>query len=134
MNDAWIFVKEKLNNIYNKHAPLHEKRIKGRNCPWLTHDVSQLKNKRDQLKRKAEKLNKPEVWNSYKKLKNKCTQTIRKAKANYNKNLLIENSNNRQKFWKCIKNIIPTTNANTKSTSTVPFVVSPNDDDNKTLA
>jgi len=58
VNQAWSFMKLNLQTIYDKHAPMHEKRIKGRNCPWLTNDITN---------------------DVYKKQKNKCTNLIRKA-------------------------------------------------------
>lgn len=67
VNDVWILIKEKLKNVFDKHVPVHEKRIQSRNCPWLTHDIAKIKNERDQLKRKADKIKSPEVWQSYKK-------------------------------------------------------------------
>jgi len=56
VNQAWNFLKLNLQTIYDKPAPMHEKRIKGRNCPWLTNDITNAKNKRDQLRRRAENL------------------------------------------------------------------------------
>ena len=37
---------------------------------------------------------------------------IRSAKNNYNKELLKENANDANKFWKCIKQIYPCHNKN----------------------
>ena len=39
VNTAWLFIKKVLLNTFNQHAPLIEKRIKGRFCPWLTADI-----------------------------------------------------------------------------------------------
>ena len=35
VNDAWQQMKTIMSNIMNKHAPLVERRIKGRSCLWL---------------------------------------------------------------------------------------------------
>ena len=57
--------------------------------------------------RKARKTNNKTDWHFYKTLRNRCTNSIREAKTNCNKNLLAENSNNPSRFWKIIKEIIP---------------------------
>ena len=44
-------------------------------------------NKRDQIRRKAEKSRSQQTWNLYKRQKNKCTNMIRRAKAQYNRKL-----------------------------------------------
>ena len=64
-------------------------------------------NNRDKALRKARKTNNKTDWHFYKTLRNRCTNSIREAKTNCNKNLLAKNSNNPSRFWKIIKEIIP---------------------------
>ena len=72
-------------------------------------------NNRDKALRKARKTNKKTDLHFYKTLRNRCTNSIREAKTNCNKNLLAENSNNPSRFWKVIKEITPITCKNATS-------------------
>ena len=108
VNLMWLYMKNALLDIFEKHAPIVEKRVKGRFCPWLSTEIHQLMNDRDKSLKKARKSNAAYDWKAYRKLRNKCTYEIRTSKSNYSKNLLKENSTNPRKFWNVIKNIMPT--------------------------
>ena len=123
VNTAWKFISDNLRKFFNKHAPKIEKRVKGRPCPWITNEFADCMNKRDQLLRKAEKSGRQEHWKIYKKKRNRCTKMVRKAKRDYHKRLLQENSRNPRNFWKYIKEIIPNKSKN-KSSNSVPFIKS----------
>ena len=86
--------------------------MKGQFCLWLTTEIHQLMNNRDKALRHARKSKSTTDWKNYRKLRNKCTTMIRTAKSNYSKNLLKETANNPNKFWKTIKNIMPTKQKN----------------------
>ena len=126
VNTAWSFLKQALSTITDKHAPKIQKRVKGRSCPWLSHDIKTTMNSRDKLLRKARKTNCENDWSSYKRLKNLCNNKTKQAKQKYYNDLLTENRRNPTKFWRCIKEIFPskakptsssTSNDNTKNTS-----------------
>ena len=107
VNAACCFIKDKLTTVFNRHAPFIEKRVKDRFSPWLSSEIRQQMNNRDKALRKARKTNKKTDLHFYKTLRNRCTNSIREAKTNCNKNLLAKNSNNPSRFWKIIKEIIP---------------------------
>ena len=76
--------------IFDKHAPSITKKVRGKPCPWLTEDINQLMNGRDQLLRKARRTQNPNDWNMYKKSRNTCNIQIKKAKRKYHQNILQE--------------------------------------------
>ena len=88
VNAAWCFIKDKLTTVFNRHAPFIEKRVLDRFSPWLSSEIRQQMNNRDKALRKARKSNKKTNWHFYKTLRNRCTNSIREAKTNCNKNLL----------------------------------------------
>ena len=88
VNAAWCFIKDKLTTVFNRHAPFIEKRVKDRFSPWLSSEIRQQMNNRDKALRKARKTNNKTDWHFYKTLRNRCTNSIREAKRNCNKNLL----------------------------------------------
>ena len=53
VNAACRILKNILQKCIDKHAPLLEKKVKGRLCPWLTQEVKREMNLRDGLLRKA---------------------------------------------------------------------------------
>jgi len=96
-----------LQTIFDTHAPLIEKRIKGRPCPWLNADVKKKMNNREQLLRKARKSKDSSDWQAYKRLRNECTKDVKKAKSNFHKENLNENIMKPRKFWATIKSVFP---------------------------
>jgi hypothetical protein len=108
VNSAWKILKDNLCYAFNTHAPLILKTVKGKFCPWITPVIKQNLNQRDRILRKARKTGKENDWSTYKRLRNSCNNQIKCAKYKYNKNLLSENSENPKKFWKALKDIIPT--------------------------
>ena len=108
VNSAVSYLTENLQRIFDKHAPLIEKRVKGRPCQWINDDIKAQMNSRDQLHRKAKKSKSTEDWNAYKRKRNACTNEVKKAKSTYFRSLLNENERvNPKKFWKTIKTIFP---------------------------
>ena len=107
VNQAWRFLKSILSRVFDNHAPKITKRIKGRHCPWLTTDVKQQINRKDQLLRKARKSKLPADWNMYKTARNHCNYIVRTAKKAYHHDLLKENRHKPRNFWKCVKAVFP---------------------------
>ena len=107
VNSAWTSMKETLLRVINKHAPIIQKRVKGRYCPWLTPELKTLMNNRDKFHRKARKTMSENDWNAYKQAKNHCNNAVKQAKYKYHHNLQNEAYNNPKKFWRAIKNIFP---------------------------
>ena len=107
-NTAWSSFKELINNIVNKHAPMFERKITGRVCPWLTSEIRSKINQRDYLLRKAKRSKAQKDWDDYKRARNSTTSAIRKSKASYHRNLFKETLNSPKDFWSRIKRTYPT--------------------------
>ncbi|CAB4011690.1 Hypothetical predicted protein [Paramuricea clavata] len=107
---SWDLFKQTLTTIINRHAPLIEKKVKGRDCPWLTHEIKEKMNEQDHLLKKARKSGKECDWCNYRKARNSVTKCIRQHKANYNRSVFRENVNRPKQFWDQIKKCYPTRN------------------------
>ena len=94
-------------SLFDIHAPLLEKRVKGNPSEWLNVELKEEMNTRDKVKRKARKTKSEEDWRLYKYWRNKCNNKLKKAKCEYHKNLLEENISKPKKFWKIIKSVFP---------------------------
>ena len=94
--------------MIDKHVPVFEKKVRGRDCPWLSNEIKAKMNERDHYLRKARKSGKELDWSTYRRLKNNVTRMIRNGKANYTRSVLRENISRPSDFWNQIKRIFPT--------------------------
>ena len=86
--------------------PLLKKcRIRGRDNPWFSDNLTELIGKRNVSWTQARHTNAPVDWASFRVLRNNCTGLIRKSKSDDYLNAVTENLNNPTKFWKLIKSV-----------------------------
>ena len=78
VNNAWQQMCTILLEIINKHAPLVQKKIRGRNCPWLTHNLRKAMNEGDYLLTKPRKTESALDWSIYKRKCNVVNNLLRK--------------------------------------------------------
>ena len=76
-------------------------------------------NDRDKLLRKSRRTRKESDISAYKRKRNEVNISVRRAKADYHKNLLKESSKDPNKFWKTLKSIYPTKTNNKQSVKTL---------------
>ena len=107
VNSAVTYFNSELRKVFDKYAPIIEKRIKGKPCKWLNSDLRKEMNNRDKQMRNARKTNSDEDWTSYRKMRNECNKNVKRAKSNYHQDILKENITNPQKFWNAVKAIFP---------------------------
>ena len=82
-------------SVYNKHAPMQNKRVKhATKPPWLTKEIEQEIHYRDHLLKKGDR-------EQFKRQRNKVTSMKRKAKMNYIKQLVVSSKDSKQ-VWKAI--------------------------------
>ena len=103
---AWAIFKQLLLNVCNRHAPIVTQRVRGYNVPWINDEIRATMLERDHMKQKAKQTKNSCTWEDYKRLRNKVTQSISRAKSDYYKNLISENSNNPSKLWSIIKSLV----------------------------
>ena len=97
-----------MHRCIDNHAPLVKKRIKERLCPWLSKELKQEMNLRDQLLRRALRTSTELDWSIYKRSRNRVNNLVKSNKAKYNKELLRDNADSADKFWSAIKKTYPT--------------------------
>ena len=119
VNSVVSYLASNLKNIFDRHAPIFEKRVKGKPCEWINEAIKKELNKRDNLLRKARGRKSEADWEEYKRQRNKCNNMIKKAKSKHYQNMLNEEQNvNPKKFWKTIKSIYPTKSVSSTQGST----------------
>uniref|UniRef100_A0A3B3HBJ0 ribonuclease H n=1 Tax=Oryzias latipes TaxID=8090 RepID=A0A3B3HBJ0_ORYLA len=102
---ALTFFKDTFTNIVNKHAPIRRFRVKGRENPWFTPELSDTIHMRNLAWARARKGDSSVDWTAFRQLRNKCTSLIKKAKSDYYLSVTTDNLNNPSKFWKVIKSL-----------------------------
>ena len=104
LNDAWNKFKELLIACVNKHAPVIEQTISGRECPWLTSEIKGKIKERDYYLKKARKSKSEIDWSTYRRMRNSVTMMIRKNKANYHRSLFKESAKSRNTSGRKLRN------------------------------
>ena len=89
----------------NRHAPLIQKKVHGRDCPWLTNNLRKAMHERDGSLKVARRSMSASDWAAYKRKRNQVNNSLRKEKNSFNRKLLCENRNNPRQFWKTIKQV-----------------------------
>ncbi|MDW0176719.1 MAG: reverse transcriptase family protein, partial [Nitrososphaeraceae archaeon] len=69
--------------LYDKHAPLTRTRIKRKAAPWLNDIIRNLMAMRDRAKARYKANPVLEHWETFRVLRNRCTQMCRNAKKHY---------------------------------------------------
>lgn len=100
---AWKFFHDVFTNIINKHAPLRKFRVKGRDNPWFSSQLSTLLRERDVAWAKARSSKSEADWLTFRQLRNRFTSLVQKAKSDFYFSKTISNLNDPRKFWKVIK-------------------------------
>lgn len=116
---AWSTFKSVFRAIVDKHAPLVERNVRGKDCPWLTDDIRSKMKDRDYHLRKARKTNLGEDWATYHKLRNNVTLKIKTSKANHKRETLRETITKPKQFWQRIKKCIGKSKAKSETKPSV---------------
>lgn len=77
-------------------------RIKTCLSPWINCDLVELLHRKNASWREARLSQSPTDWLTFRQLRNKCTQTIRKLKADYFKDQFSHSISDPNKFWKTV--------------------------------
>ncbi len=102
---AWNFFKDMFMSVADRHAPIIEKRVRGKSLPWITHYIKDLMKQRDYHHRKAISTNEEFHWSNYRRLRNTVTTKLRKEKEIYYKTQLTGKIEAKE-MWKTINELL----------------------------
>ena len=108
---AWEFILNQITPILDDLCPLRTFHIKNYRPDWMTNELIEQIKDRDYFYKKAKKRGDADSWNIAKYLRNVTNTNIRQAKREFILTELKENENNCKKFWKIIREIIPSDNS-----------------------
>ena len=104
----------------NHFFPVRRKRSRKNTHPLINRDILSLMRVRDQARRRAWKTKSEDDFSAYKRLWNRVTSSLRKAKLEYFQRELDGCKGDPKSFWKLMKNVLP---SNTQSTKVEKLVV-----------
>ena len=94
-----------LTEFFDRHAPFATKSKNTNKSPWLDVELKNEMDYREVVQPKFCKSNTTEKYEDYKRQRNKVNNLIKRAKQNYRKNLLDENTKNATSFWRTLNSI-----------------------------
>ena len=92
--------------IWNAHAPVKKKVVRGNNAPFMNRTLSKAFMHRAKLKNKSHNFPTEENILAFKKYRNFCVSLLRKEKKKFYNNLDISIMFDNKKFWKFIKPLL----------------------------
>ena len=110
----WKQLIKSIRDIIDNSGSLKTFKIKQQKEPWITAPLIELIKDKDYVLKQAKKINNPQLWSVAKRLRNYCTNRLRKARADFIKENLENNAGNSRKFWKNIQEVLPNKKENSK--------------------
>ncbi|XP_071944876.1 uncharacterized protein [Antedon mediterranea] len=103
---AWCSLKKIFLSLINRMAPLKQVRLKQKSKEWMTPEILSAIKERDSLLNKFKNNpNRPDLYDAFRKLRNRIQKDIKKAKSECFLNKVEVNKNNPNKLWKCLKDL-----------------------------
>ena len=118
-NRLWDLMLLNISDSLDNICPLKNSKIKKYKEPWLSQELLELIKDKDIYLKKAKRTKLPNDWEIARRYRNDCLAKIRKAKADFVKSELDINSNDSNKIWKNIHDILPINNKINKKTAAV---------------
>ena len=112
--EAWLFIKTEAECLLNRTCPLRSFSIKNYRPEWMSNELIEQIKDRDYFYRKAKKSGDKDAWNIAKHLRNTTNSNIRQAKKEFILDELKQNEKDPKKFWKVIREVIPSDKASTR--------------------
>ena len=90
-------------SVWNSHAPIKKKVVRGNNAPFMNKTLSKAFMHRSKLKNRYNKFPTEANKISYRKYRNFCVSLLKKEKRKYYNNLDLKNFSDNKKFWQSVK-------------------------------
>ena len=94
-------------------CPTKEIKIKKLKEKWVTQELLEFINDKDDLLRLAKRMNNIEDWNTARIARNLVAGMVRNAKKDYLQEEINQNHENPNKFWKAISKLLPDSKSST---------------------
>ena len=109
-----------LSLVTEKHAPMRQRRVSDRYCPWLTSELKATMRSRDKLKKSAVKHGSALLMQAYRRIRNRVNSLNTKLKKAYFSQKIADCQGNMKETWNTISKLI---NKRSKTTNISSLVV-----------
>ena len=92
--------------VLEKHAPLRNRRVSEKFCPWITKDFKPMCASRDKLRKKAVKSKSEVLFDAYKQMRNKVNKVNIELKRDYFTNKIASHEGDIKSTWKIINLVL----------------------------
>ena len=106
-----------LSLVIEKHAPMRQRRVSEKYCPWITSDLRAFARSRDKLKKSAVKTGSAILMEAYRHLRNKVNSLNTRLKREYFSEKICANEGNLKETWSAINQLINKRSKTTNITS-----------------
>ena len=106
VNEAWSFLHEAIQNAIDAMCPLKNIKIKKKKDPWISNELLEFVNDKNDLLQIAKTTQSDEDWQAARIARNLVASLIKDAKRDYLTNE-IENNHDPNKFWKKLHLMFP---------------------------
>ena len=109
IGDAWGAWFSLFTSVLNDHAPVITKRIRHDAVPYMNDEIVELMRQRDAALHNymAMPTKSPELFQNYKKLRNKVTKELRQVRKNYYTDKIENAQGCPKRIWKTLKELLP---------------------------
>ena len=106
VDSQWDYWKKMFNDIVGLHVPSKKARVRKKTLPWITRDIRVMMRARSFYYTKAKKSRRVEDWEQFKKIRNRLTSCLRRAKLQYFEKMSKESVKNPGKAWKEVNRLL----------------------------
>ena len=106
VDSQWDYWKKMFNDIVGFHVPSKKARVRKKTLPWITRDIRVMMRARSFYYTKAKKSRRVEDWEQFKKIRNRLTSCLRRAKLQYFEKMSKESVKNPGKAWKEVNRLL----------------------------
>lgn len=96
------FIREKILKIYNEYAPMVCKKVTKKYAPWRSKQIIELTKEKNKSLNKFRKSKQTKDWETYKVIRNRLNNYIRRSKKDYFSVKLTSKESSKE-FWSCLK-------------------------------
>ena len=106
-NSAWEILENNISSVINIMCPIQTFYIKSLKDPWISQEILEAIKDKDRLLSKAKRSDEQNDWITARRRRNEVKQIVKNAKSDFIKENLTQYENDSKKFWKSIRNIVP---------------------------
>ena len=104
VNDQVLYLHQNIQSLFESHVPLKTKIIRPSEKPWFTQNIKTLIHKRDMAYKKWKRYRIPDDYNSFKRMQNLVTKSVRDSKRSYYHNKVLTAGSSKT-TWNLIKDL-----------------------------